>query len=154
MSEPRSVDTTAIAHALRRWLFSGACQSESGAFCAWRDAGTGQLAFEYPEITGYLLTFAAGLDDLQESESAAAHRAADWLVSRLRRGDRSAREGWDAGAVYTFDLAMVANGLLAFGRRFGDEYLEVGAEVVDFLLARGSSPRRRGRRTATSTPRR
>ena len=156
MSEPRSVDTAEIAHALRRWLFSGKCQSESGAFCAWRDAQTGQLAFEYPEITGYLLTFAAGIDDLQESEVAAARRGADWLVSRLRRGDRSAREGWDEGAVYTFDLAMLANGLLAFGRRFGDEYADAGAEVADFLrleaeaagrlpaIARGPEPAHTG----------
>lgn len=133
MSELQAVDTRAVARALRRLLFSGGLQSRSGAFCAWRDARTGQLAFEYPEITGYLLTFAAGRDDLEEREAAAARSAADWLVSRLRRGDLSAREGWDAGAVYTFDLAMVAHGLLAFGRRFGDEYLEVGAEVVDFL---------------------
>ena len=135
MSEPRPVGTTAIARDLRRWLFSGACQSESGAFCAWRDVRTGHLAFEYPEITGYLLTFAAGLDDLQESEVAAARRGADWLVSRLRRGDRSAREGWDGGTVYTFDLAMVATGLMSFGRLRGDEYLEWGVKLVRFLVA-------------------
>ena len=135
MSEPLTAGATGIAGALRRWLFSGACQSESGAFCAWRDADTGELAFEYPEITGYLLTFAASLDDLAEQETAAARRAADWLVSRLGRGDYSAREGWDGGAVYTFDLAMLATGLLAFGRRFGDEYVEAGAGVVDVLCA-------------------
>jgi hypothetical protein len=135
MPELRSPDTATIARGLRRWLFSGACQSESGAFCAWRDASTGRLAFEYPEITGYLLTFAAGLDDLEEHEITASRRGADWLVSRLRQGDRSAREGWDGGAVYTFDLAMLANGLLAFGRRFDDEYVEAGAAVVDFLHA-------------------
>ena len=135
MSERRSVDTAAIAHALRRWLFSGKCQSESGAFCGWRDAGTGQLAFEYPEITGYLLTFVAGLPDLTPDELAAARRGADWLVGRLGRGDYSARSGWDGGAVYTFDLGMVASGLISFGRLHGDEYVETGMRVVRFLVS-------------------
>jgi len=127
------LDPESVSVALRRWLFSGRCQSASGAYCAWRDAETGQLAFEYPEINGYLLTFAAGLPDLEPVEAAAARRAADWLLRRLAVGDLSARTGWDGGAVYTFDLAMIATGLLSFGRRFGGEYVERGIELVDFL---------------------
>jgi hypothetical protein len=120
---------------LRRWLLSGDCQSEAGAFCAWRDAKTGQLAFEYPEINGYLLTFAASLDDLEAHEIDAARLAADWLAERLARGDLSARASWDGGAIYTFDLAMIAAGLISFGRRFGAKYLHAGERLVDFLAA-------------------
>jgi hypothetical protein len=122
-----------VAKSLRRWLFSGACQSPEGAYCAWRDARTGRLAFEYPEINGYLLTFAAGLPDLAKSEFAAARRAADWLLRRLARGDLSARSGWDNGAIYTFDLAMIATGLLSFGARFGDDCVDAGMRIIEFL---------------------
>lgn len=134
-------DVGAVAPALRRWLFSGRCQSRQGAYCAWRDASTGELSFEYPEINGYFLTFAASLHDLSPVEMRAARRSADWLLGRLRRADLSARSGWDGGAVYTFDLAMMATGLLSFGRRFGASYLEAGLRLVEFL---GEEIRTRG----------
>ena len=126
-------DAAALASGLRQWLFSGTCQSASGAFCAWRDAESGELSFEYPEINGYALTFAASLHDLNPAETHASKRSADWLLSRLARGDLSARDGWDGGSVYTFDLAMMATGLMSFGRRFGDSYCDVGLRLVEFL---------------------
>ena len=43
---------------IRRWLVRRA-RSTSGAVYAWVDAATGAPAFEYPEITGYALTFCA-----------------------------------------------------------------------------------------------
>lgn len=127
------VEPEGVALALRRWLFSGSCQSAGGAFCAWREMGTGRLAFEYPEINGYLLTFAAGLADLSWAEIVSARRSADWLVQRLGSADLSARSEWDRGAIYTFDLAMIATGLISFGRRFGIEYVDAGTRLVDFL---------------------
>ena len=110
-ADRRSTDPDSVALALRRWLFSGSCQSVAGAFCAWREARTGRLAFEYSENNGYLLTYAAALEDPTPAELAAARRSADWLA----RGDLSARAGWDGGAIYTFDLAMTATGLMPFG---------------------------------------
>lgn len=126
---------------LRGWLCAGATQTDSGAFCAWVDAEDGQRSFEYPEITGYALTHLASLDDPTDPEIIAGLRAGSWLVARLGRGDFSARDGWDGGAVYNFDLAMICNGLLTFGRRY---------EVADFceiglMLAR----RLRDQTTAT-----
>jgi hypothetical protein len=131
---PRSDTAAPVAAALRDWLLSDACRSPSGAFCAWRDAENGRLAFEYPEISGYALTYAAALEDPTDAEVESAGRAADWLVQRLRAGDRSARAGWDGGAIYVFDLAMVSSGLVSFGRRFGGGYQTTGLRIVEQLV--------------------
>jgi hypothetical protein len=124
----------ATATGLAAWLSSGACQELSGAFVAWVDVAKGRRAFEYPEITGYALTFLAGRAVLSEHETIAGHRAAGWLDERIRSGNFAARDDWDGGAVYLFDLGIVASGLLAFGHRTGTErYVDTGLRVVDFL---------------------
>lgn len=127
---------------IRRWLCSGRLQSPAGAFCAWRDGETGDLAYEYPEITGYALTWLAGREELQPAELESGHRAARWLVARLATGNRSARERWDGGVVYSFDLGMVAVGLMSFGRRVGEpSYSDQGEQLARELAAEVSSPR-------------
>jgi hypothetical protein len=88
-SSRRSIDPDSVALALRRWLFSGSCQSAARAFCAWREARKGRLAFEYPETNGHLRTYAAALEDLTPAEFVAA--------------------------IYAFDLAVTATGLTSFG---------------------------------------
>jgi hypothetical protein len=126
----------ALAEEIGQWLRSGRVQSPDGAFCAWLDAASGELAFEYPEITGYALTWLCpnAADGAPEVEI--GHRAARWLVKRLRAGDRSARTGYDNGAVYTFDLGMIAAGLMSFGRATDSpEYVELGAELAGELAA-------------------
>lgn len=129
----RHEDPKLVAGEFRRWLGSGRVQAESGAYCAWRDAGASSLAFEYPEITGYALTWLAR-EDVREHEVAAGRRAADWLVDRLAANDRSARSGWEHGAVYTFDLGMIAAGLMSFGSLVGESsYVEHGRDVARSL---------------------
>jgi hypothetical protein len=115
-----TVDLGATVASLHEWLMVVA-QSATGAFWAWCDLATGQPSFEYPEITGYALTYLAGLATLSTRERAAGERASSWLMRRLDRGDLAAREGWDNGAVYLFDLGMIAAGLLSFGRRIRSE---------------------------------
>ena len=61
------------------------------------------------------------MSEPDNQELASGRRAADWLLARLGAGNRSARSGWDGGAVYTFDLGMIAAGLLSFGRLIEDE---------------------------------
>lgn len=120
-------DLVAASREIRRWLSSGRLQAESGAFCAWRDQAADTLAFEYPEITGYALSWFAGHRDPAPEELAAGRRAADWLDARLRADDRSARAGWDGGAVYTFDLGMEAAGLMSLGAQLQEtRYVERG----------------------------
>jgi len=116
---------------LRDWILSQS-QGPDGAFHAWRDAHTGALAFAYPEITGYALTYLAGRQSLSSMEVKAGHRAANWLVSRLARGDYSARSGWDDDAIYNFDLAMISSGLITFGKRVeNDVYVASGISLAD-----------------------
>ena len=119
---------------MRRWIGSGACQSPGGAFYAWVDETTGAPAFEYPEITGYALTYLAGRDGLTADEERAARRAAGWLLARLDAGDLTARDGWDEGAVYVFDLAMIATGLVAHGERLGDERALAGGVALAGMI--------------------
>lgn len=111
----------ALASRLRRWLCSGACQCPSGAFAAWLDRDSGALAFEYPEITGYALTYFSWRRDALPQERLAAQLAANWLRARIDAGKLHARDGWDGEAVYHFDLGIIAHGLLMFGRTRGDE---------------------------------
>lgn len=122
---------TDLATELRTWLGSGVPQSPSGAFYAWLDVANRVPAFEYPEITGYVLTYFAGLKNPVEREIAAARHAGRWLTERAGRGDLSARDGWDDGAVYNFDLAMIANGLLQASVRFDEpSFRAVGLELA------------------------
>lgn len=116
---------------IRSWLASGDLQTPDGAYAAWRDAGSGELAFAYPEITGYALTWLAGRPGLTDAELSAGRRAGEWLVARLAES-RAARDGWDLGAVYNFDLGMISAGLISFGR------LTLLSKITDFgvLLAR------------------
>ena len=119
---------------LRDWLTSGRPQSAAGAYCAWRDAVSGELAFEYPEITGYALTWLAAQSHLTERAHEAGVAAADWLTRRFAAGDRSARAGWEKGAIYTFDLGMIAAGLISFGRAAKiASYEQLGEDVAKSL---------------------
>jgi len=133
------------AQDLRAWLASGELQTADGAFRAWRDGLTSELAFAYPEITGYALTWLAGRDIPTAQEIAVGRRAADWVTQRLEGGDRSARSGWDGEAVYAFDLGVIAAGLMSFGRRHGTvEHVGQGertaAELSGLLRGAGLSP--------------
>jgi hypothetical protein len=138
-----ATDLDALRNSLRGWLGSGPIDSPTGAYFAWIEEGTGRAAFEYPEITGYALTYLMGRPDLSREEVSRAARAADWLVDRLERGDRSARDGWDDGTHYTFDLGMIATGLLRFGDRCESERhlaagLDLAAGFRDELEATGA----------------
>lgn len=122
------------AQGLRRWIASGVCQHPTGAFAAWLEAATARLSFGYAEITGYALTFLAGQAVLSDDEHAVAHRAADWLAQRVERGSLAARDGWDNGAIYLFDLGMIAAGLLSFGARAqASRFVDAGRRLASFL---------------------
>jgi hypothetical protein len=111
-------------------------QSPDGAFCAWREEKSGTLAFEYPEITGYALTWLAAQPELSDAGRDAGMRAANWLLERLEANAISAHADWDGGAVYTFDLGMIAAGLISFGRRVGEQhFLEHGENVARHLAS-------------------
>jgi hypothetical protein len=132
-----------VTEGLRSWIASGIGQEPSGAFAAWLDLGSGGLSYGYAEITGYALTFLAGQVALADRELAVGRRAAEWLAQRVERGNLAARDGWDNGAVYLFDLGMIAAGLLSFGARAQvGRFVEAGLGLVSFLAAElRSAPR-------------
>jgi hypothetical protein len=124
----------ATASGLRGQLVSQAAESATGAFLAWYDLVGGLPSFDYPEITGYALTYLASVPALTPVERGVGERAGAWLAERIAGGKLAARDGWDNGAVYLFDLGMIASGLLSFGRRTGIESLvDSGRRVVAFL---------------------
>jgi hypothetical protein len=126
----------AAAAGLRAWVESGAAQSKSGAFMAWRDLDGSAGSYEYPEITGYVLTYLASCSPFPPALQQVGNRAGAWLAGRLARGELCARDGWDDGAIYLFDLGMIATGLISFGRRTGAESLVAcGVDLVTLLRA-------------------
>jgi UDP-N-acetylglucosamine 2-epimerase (non-hydrolysing) len=134
---PSRIDPEVVrwgAEGLARWISSGACQSSSGAFAAWVELASGEKAYDYAEITGYALTHLAAHGGLADDEVAVGRRAADWLVGRVQQRRLAARDGWDGGAVYLFDLGMIAAGLQSFGRRVEEHrYVATGVELVELL---------------------
>jgi hypothetical protein len=139
MSATRPVQgASEFAAQLATWLAGGEIQAPSGAFCAWRERD-GELAFEYPEITGYALTWLAARPNLSSAELDAGTRAASWLLKRLDSRDVSAHADWDQGAVYTFDLGMISAGLISFGRRtreprFVDRGMNLASDLARLFL--------------------
>jgi hypothetical protein len=132
---------SALPGELRGWLGSGPIQSPSGAFYAWIDEETGHGSFEYPEITGYALTYLAGRPDPGDGELRRALAAADWLADRLARRELRARAEWDGEATYSFDLAMISSGLLSFGLGEGStRHLESGLELAGLLAREATRP--------------
>lgn len=122
---------------MRFWLSVGT-QSDSGGIVAWVDHESGSQAFEYPEITGYALThFAASPYDGVElhRELETARSAAKWLAYLIDEERLAARPGWDGHAVYNFDLAMMANGLIEIGRILEeDQLVDYGIVLVSRLV--------------------
>jgi hypothetical protein len=120
----------ATCAALRTWLARSAPQTSDGAYCGWLDARTRTHSFPYPEITGYLLSFAAYCGWKPE-EVVGPDRAARWLVPILA-GDRlTCRPDKADGLVYLFDLGMIAQGLLRYGMHTTNERLiKAGLDVV------------------------
>jgi hypothetical protein len=124
----------AVIHSLRQWLAGPEAVGSDGAYVAWYDADVGEMAFTYPEITGYALTHLAALPDPTDAERARSIRAVEWLSARWRDGDHSARSGWDDDRTYFFDLAMQANGLLLSGVRLDlPDALDVAGDIVSAL---------------------
>ena len=119
-----------LAARLASWLEGGGVQSPDGAFCAWREERGGALAFEYPEITGYALTWLAAQPELDAEAREAGLRAGRWLLERIKANAISAHVDYDGSAVYTFDLGMIAAGLISFGRRVQEPSLLGRGEQV------------------------
>src|SRR5207253_1425043 len=68
------------------------------------------------------------------SARVARSRAAGWLFAGRAGGNLAGRDRWDGGAVYLFDLGMIASGLLSFGLRTKvQRYVDGGLRLVRFL---------------------
>lgn len=118
-----------------RWLFGSGIQSAGGGCHAWYDATSGYQAL-YPEVTGYLVTFAEWprRRPVHPGAEQAADRAASWLTAQVEPGggfpclvpEHDARLGTSSESAaflrkarrrYTFDAGIVLQGLTAYARR-------------------------------------
>jgi hypothetical protein len=125
-------DLIELAVSLERWLLDGACQSDSGAICAWVEYPQRVRAFDYPEISGYWLTYACGRRLWADGIRQRVKRVVQWLQARLSAGNLAGRDGH--GAVFHFDLAMIATGLFWAAQRLADEVDEsLALKIVDLL---------------------
>jgi hypothetical protein len=130
----------ATATGILAWIASGGPQHVDGSYAGWEDLRTGRLSPSYPEITGYVLGFLVAAGGGVDQEPARA--AASWLAERVLGGDLRARPERTGTAVYTFDVAMAAHGLLRHGTDVGsDRAIEAGlacaGHLVDQVRARG-----------------
>jgi hypothetical protein len=136
-NETEALKAEELALDLRLWL-SAEAQAPSGAIVSWLDHESGRPAFEYPEISGYALTHFAGSilqGDQLHRELKAGKKAATWLTGLIDEERLAARQGWDSHAVYNFDLAMIANGLMVFGHRLHEDRLvEYGLSLTSRLI--------------------
>lgn len=137
MTEKQALSTRTpleTAGAISRWLCQGSTQAPSGAYCGWRRPGSSELSPPYPEITGYTLGYLSQTP-LDAAGAARAAAGCVWLAARTEAGDFSARPEKTGQAVYTFDLAMVAHGLIRYGLTAGDDRaVAAGLRNADTLV--------------------
>ncbi len=135
-------DDPSTGSAVGRWLLEGPAQLRDGAH-AGAIAGTlhdGRATYVYPEIAGYYLQWLAWRARTFGGTPALAtraHRVQDWLgawlaadaTPRTRIYLDAATDDWRNGALFFFDVAMVARGLAAAA--------ETGLLVPDATVVRG-----------------
>jgi hypothetical protein len=112
--------------ALLRWLVSPAVVQPNGEVMSW----VGRGAFAYPEAGGFLLR----LLELERKAEGCADAVGDWLA-RCVRDDAVRRDG----VRFTFDLGIVARGLLAHAERrlVGIDEIEDAAQLLSAELVLG-----------------
>ncbi|MFB9376375.1 hypothetical protein ACFFKU_12700 [Kineococcus gynurae] len=148
--DPVEVPAHALAAAARgaRWLRRSGIQSPSGGYHSWFDREQDAYPFEYSEVTGYLVTYAAWLaagagdilpDAIEDGEGPHAgatvlddaDRAVHWLATAVqpepgafRCLEASAAVGrfqGKADRLYTFDAGIILQGLVAHHVATGSE---------------------------------
>ena len=120
---------------MRVWLASSA-RHPDGGLAGWIDPQSSSPSPPYPEITGYALTFVAGLDHPTASELAVGSAAARWLLDRLDRGLSAPVERHGTGIEYSFDLAIISTGLQRFGAVIDDvTFIDAGKAIAHRLVS-------------------
>jgi hypothetical protein len=147
-----------------RWLINSGIQvppgqTDAGGVYAWLDAGSGEPAFLYSEITGYFTTLCVQLHrclpgvggvepELADGWLERGVAAATWLrdtaqhptggiLSRKYPNADHSSDPWsfEGGRIAYFDSAMVGYGLMQLHSATGDrQWLEVADRVGQYLL--------------------
>ena len=129
----QTIDRGFVATTLDAWITTGPCQSPSGAFYAWVNEYR-HAAYEYPEITGYALTYLSQRQTVSPEVFAHAQRAAHWLLCRFEKQKSSFRGEDGSRDIYDFDLAMIAMGLSFFWSQIhGETIIQQGLTLVSEL---------------------
>lgn len=133
--EPAPGRLAAVASDVLGWLLHGPMLAtsgeESGGVFGWLDAGAGP--FVYPELAGYLLTTLRAATVLQPDCVPAARARCEPIVGWIERHARAGKlpatrtyqqphaPDWRCAPRFTFDLAMLARGLVDAGALVGAE---------------------------------
>ena len=133
------------------WLVASGAQIQStdatldGGFISWYDEETGQAAYVYSEITGYMLTLLCSAAKRYRDPAllASAVRAGEWF---LRTADPATggfrclyplsptRFAFKHDLVYTFDCGVILSGLVCLYRATNDQrFLTASNKLADWL---------------------
>jgi uncharacterized protein YyaL (SSP411 family) len=137
-----------------RWLKTSGIQigegPDAGAVCAWLDEETGDKSFLYSEITGYFITLACHLAQLDDRRywTSRAEEAGNWIVrvAMQENGAILTRKYNSSNAdpfcfskklsVY-FDCCMVGYGLINLYELTGEEkWLDSAIRIAEFCLSK------------------
>ena len=142
---PSSIDEARAAlHRIEGWLSGGAVQvpagPAAGGIAGWLD-GRGDPVFAYGEITGYWLSWAAGLRGNRGAIAERIAAAVAFLDREWRRerpqNRRMLRAGsdWRNRALFSFDMAMMLRGLACAAEIVDSRACAAAAEqVLPWLL--------------------
>ncbi|HZU91955.1 MAG TPA: hypothetical protein VE993_22065 [Stellaceae bacterium] len=144
---PAPDEIFAKAKLIENWLLSRTIQIASGP-CAGGIAGwieaDGSPSFAYGEITGYWLTWIAGIEGERAAIAARAKAAVDFLAAiwahrrppQTRFYLAAAAPDWRNRAVFSFDMAMMLRGLAHAAELIGNAPCAAVAERIVPWLSR------------------
>ena len=142
---PSLDEIRAAAGRIEGWLLSDAVQlaagPAAGGIAGWLD-DSGEPVFAYGEITGYWLTWAAGICGQREAIAARIAAAVSFLDRewhherpKTRHYLRAAPADWRNRALFSFDMAMMLRGLACAAEIVDPRICAAAAErIVPWLL--------------------
>ncbi|MBI1978607.1 MAG: glycoside hydrolase family 47 protein [Candidatus Aenigmarchaeota archaeon] len=140
----------------KEWILNSGIQNLNsngafnGGFNSWFDVEKKRYPFIYSEITGYGLTTLLFLNSIFKNEISLsrAKLAAEWVISNAfhpsggiksrcyyEKSEEDEQYSFERGFLYSFDSAIVMNGLLnLYAAIKNPVYLKTAQKIADFLI--------------------